>query len=516
MPIKKHGGSTSIEFIQDNIGNILVDSASIDFTYNDVSNTITATVIAGGVDHGSLSGLSDDDHPQYALLAGRSGGQTLNGSQTSGQNLTLKPNSVAANGKILLGTTGAYDESNVAFGIGTQTPLAQWHLNAGTGDILINGGSIGSTASDGFKLTTNLLSGVVTFAQQENANVLFTRNAVDTLRFLSGSTVLNEGAANQDLRVEGVTEPNLLFVDASTNQIGIGTNTPSTKLHIAGNLSIGLIVHDTAGVISDVSSIETIDLVARNLFDNAGNISVDWSNRYLYDFTLSTSIDYGARVLYDYSSSPSIDYGNRTMQDDLANTSIDYFLRYLYDNAGVISTDYANRILQDVSGISAVDWQSRLLSDSMGVDSVVWETRQLRDINANPVLSYKEVASGAAGLHFSGIDQGTMTYALDDGAGTSGGPATVSIVGTDVAGEITITTKTGPAANTLIINIGFNTPYNVDPYITLTAANANACNHIARVFASADTSSLQLVSGSTALAADTQYSWFYHVIGKET
>ena len=53
------------EMAQDAVGGILTDSASVDFTYNDGANTITATVIQSGVDHGSISGLGDDDHSQY-------------------------------------------------------------------------------------------------------------------------------------------------------------------------------------------------------------------------------------------------------------------------------------------------------------------------------------------------------------------------------------------------------------------------------------------------------------------
>lgn len=55
------------------------------------------------VDHGTIFGLGDDDHAQYALLAGRSGGQTLYGSQTTAEHLTLQGNSVdAATGDIIV------------------------------------------------------------------------------------------------------------------------------------------------------------------------------------------------------------------------------------------------------------------------------------------------------------------------------------------------------------------------------------------------------------------------------
>lgn len=53
------------ERAQDAVGGALVDSSTIDFTYDDGTGTITAAVIPGGVDHGSLAGLGDDDHTQY-------------------------------------------------------------------------------------------------------------------------------------------------------------------------------------------------------------------------------------------------------------------------------------------------------------------------------------------------------------------------------------------------------------------------------------------------------------------
>jgi hypothetical protein len=66
------------------------------------------------IDHGTVSGLTDDDHTQYALLAGRSGGQSLNGGTASGNNLTLDSTSDATKGSIFVksdispNTTAAY------------------------------------------------------------------------------------------------------------------------------------------------------------------------------------------------------------------------------------------------------------------------------------------------------------------------------------------------------------------------------------------------------------------------
>lgn len=63
-------------------------------------------------------------------------------------------------------------------------------------------------------------------------------------------TVFNNPANDWDFRVEGDNEPNLLFADASTDRVGIGTSTPAVGLHVvtgtatstlaAGSTAIGV------------------------------------------------------------------------------------------------------------------------------------------------------------------------------------------------------------------------------------------------------------------------------------
>ena len=68
------------------------------------------------IDHGAnVSGLSDDDHTQYALLAGRSGGQVITGGTASGDDITLRSTSNATKGDIFLADAGG----NVVLGGGT-------------------------------------------------------------------------------------------------------------------------------------------------------------------------------------------------------------------------------------------------------------------------------------------------------------------------------------------------------------------------------------------------------------
>ena len=61
------GGSYTDEQAQDAVGTILVDSSSIDFTYNDATPSVTGVVLPAGVDHNTLANLTTGDpHTQYS------------------------------------------------------------------------------------------------------------------------------------------------------------------------------------------------------------------------------------------------------------------------------------------------------------------------------------------------------------------------------------------------------------------------------------------------------------------
>ena len=55
--------------------------------------------------------------------------------------------------------------------------------------------------------------------------------------FVGTSLVINEGGLDFDTRIEGDTDANLFFADASTDRIGVGTASPSTKLHVVGTVN---------------------------------------------------------------------------------------------------------------------------------------------------------------------------------------------------------------------------------------------------------------------------------------
>lgn len=94
-----------------------------------------------------------------------------------------------------------------------------------------------------------------------------------------GSNVFNDAGADVDQRMEGDTDPNLFFLDASTDRIGIGTATPTAKLQvngsIAGPLPITVTTDYTVGagaftVISNRAATNTMTLPAAS--SNGGRL----------------------------------------------------------------------------------------------------------------------------------------------------------------------------------------------------------------------------------------------------
>jgi len=81
----------------------------------------------------------------------------------------------------------------------------------------------------------------------QTGNVTQTGNVIQTGNWtltgdvnVTGAAVFNEAGADKDFRVEGDTDANLLFVDASTDRVGIGTSSPNEKFVVAGNASVDI------------------------------------------------------------------------------------------------------------------------------------------------------------------------------------------------------------------------------------------------------------------------------------
>ena len=108
-----------------NSGDVTVtDTSTIDFTLT--GQALTGSVIQSGITHNNLGGLTTGDpHTQYALLLGRSGGQTLIGGTAANDDLTLEGTSSATRttSYVILQPNGG----NV--GINDTAPSAQLHVD---------------------------------------------------------------------------------------------------------------------------------------------------------------------------------------------------------------------------------------------------------------------------------------------------------------------------------------------------------------------------------------------------
>jgi hypothetical protein len=157
------------------------------------------------IDHGELSGIADDDHTQYALLAGRTGGQTLNGSDTTAETLTLLNNSVDADGLII--GTSIDPNADAALDLGK--------AGARYKDLYMSGEGIG------FRAENDTAANIATAA----------------------------GAAGGEGRIWYGTDTNFLYVDIGTSAKKVGHNTvnlvlnQTTLIQVAG--------HDVSATMTD-------------------------------------------------------------------------------------------------------------------------------------------------------------------------------------------------------------------------------------------------------------------------
>jgi len=78
-------------------------------------------------------------------------------------------------------------------------------------------------------------------------NVAISSSGTQRVNFGTGEVVFNETGENYDFRIEGDTEPNLVFVDASTNRVGLGTSSPSGKLDIVTGTTGNVLIDAEAG-----------------------------------------------------------------------------------------------------------------------------------------------------------------------------------------------------------------------------------------------------------------------------
>lgn len=163
----------------------------------------------------------------FALLAGRAGGQSLNGGTGSGENLTLNSTQHATKGKIFFGANSAYDGATNSLGIGTTNPTANKLVVVPTADL----GGITITSSSFPTIGLNINNAV-----SGGANWSIFVGATGT------------GGAVGGLNFYSHTSDIYRMVISSAGLVGMNKVDPGAQLHVvAGAGNKGLIVEGASG-----------------------------------------------------------------------------------------------------------------------------------------------------------------------------------------------------------------------------------------------------------------------------
>ncbi len=226
----------------------LVDADDVDVTpavgedekvlaYDHDTQTFVLRAAAAGVtDHGALTGLTDDDHTGYALLAGRAGGTTIYGGTAANEDITIHgtSNATRTTSYVLLQPTAG----NV--GIGSSAPSAPLQVEGSafpavaavrktTATNSFNSGMAMITRSTGD--AADEFGGGFVFALQDTtvldgnytAGLLASVGAVRAGADNTGSLVFRTyttGTVAERVRI------------LSDGRMGIGVSAPATQLHV--------------------------------------------------------------------------------------------------------------------------------------------------------------------------------------------------------------------------------------------------------------------------------------------
>ncbi len=209
-------------------GQIWFNSADNKFKYYDGATIQDVAGSGGATSHGALTDLTDDDHTQYALLAGRTTGQTLRGGADAGASLSLDSTSDATKGNILLHPTGG----NVGIGTtvtGIMNASDTNYLTISRGNKLKAALEIYSSGN----LANLTDSAKIDFIHESTTPAPRERNVARIVAQVGSNTT--RGHLGFYTRGISGTLTQKMIIDQDGN-VGIGTTVPNATLNVVGQI----------------------------------------------------------------------------------------------------------------------------------------------------------------------------------------------------------------------------------------------------------------------------------------
>ena len=223
--------TTSLKFNKPALGDAgwgtAVNGGFTDLADSAIAGTTSVDVTLANVTLTSLNGAADQARQMFLVATGTPG--------------VAREVIVPATSKLYFAKNESDDV--VTFKVSGQTGVAV-PVNASMAlrvDTLLIGGADIVVAQDQFVDLT--ASGDVTVT---GTTTLAALTASGNVSFDGGTFVFNESGADKDARFGGVTDANLLFLDASTDRVGVGTSNPAQKFVISNGGAAGLEIGPTA------------------------------------------------------------------------------------------------------------------------------------------------------------------------------------------------------------------------------------------------------------------------------
>lgn len=233
------------EEVQDIVGAFFADSSSIDVTYNDAGDVISATVIASGVNHNALQNYVANQHVDHSTVSVSAGtGLTGGGDLTATRTLSL------AN----VGTAGTYR---------SVTTNAQGQVTAGTNPTTLAGYGITDAQP---------LDGDLTAVAALSGTGLVARTAANTMAVRTVTAGAGIGVTNGD----GVSgNPTIANTDGGAAAVSthVGLSDPHTQYELEANLAADVRAVPLTGFTAGAGTVAATDTVLQAFQKLQGTIT---------------------------------------------------------------------------------------------------------------------------------------------------------------------------------------------------------------------------------------------------